>query len=176
MLILMDILFADSFRFLVVEKNIYQWQWNFFLKRFSPSFGAETNSTFNTRTSQRHSLFFHYETSAHAPPPQPGSAGGEGDRNRGNRRLTGRLFSENHALLAEVHALLGGALVGAVLERDDVLAGSQRLLGEVAGVRFRLAWPHPLPCVAGVRLHLKSRTTTQTVYYFRLCQFQTLPI
>ena len=69
---------------------------------------------------------------------------------------------ENHPLLAEVHARLGGSLVGAILERDDILAGSQRLLREVARVGFGLARPHSLPCVARVRLHLKSPQHTHT--------------
>ena len=79
-----------------------------------------------------------------------------------NRKRKQDLFLENHPLLAEVHARLGGSLVGAVLEGDDILAGSQRLLREVARVGFGLARPHSLPCVARVGLHLKSPQHTHT--------------
>ena len=71
---------------------------------------------------------------------------------------------KDHALLAEVHASLGGSLVRAVLKGDDVLAGSQGLLREVARVSFGLSRPHPLTGVAGVRLHLKQSPTATHVF------------
>jgi len=73
---------------------------------------------------------------------------------RGEER--GALLLEDHALLAEVHAGLGRALVGAVLQADDVLRRLQRLLREVARVGLGLARPHAVARVAGVRLHLHA--------------------
>jgi hypothetical protein len=39
--------------------------------------------------------------------------------------------------VAEVDARLGGTLVGAVLQRNDVLAGAQLFLAELASILFR---------------------------------------
>lgn len=45
-------------------------------------------------------------------------------------------FLQDHAFLAKVHAGLGGALVGAVLQADDAFRRPKGLLRKVSWVSF----------------------------------------
>ena len=66
--------------------------------------------------------------------------------------------------VAEVDAALGGALVAAVLQANDALAGLQLLLREVAHVLVRLLWADARLAVTA-RLEIYKEILESCVYW-----------